>query len=396
MDRRAFLTRSAFMGCSLAASPLLTPIALAAAPWDERLVVIVLRGAMDGIDAIRPAGDPALRRLRPVLAAGAEPDLDGFWGLHPALSSLRPLWDSGEFGAVQAISTPYRDRRSHFDGQDILEAGTTGTSGEARRDGWLNRMIATVPGLTMETAWAIGRERMLILEGGAAVGRWSPDARLALDPAARRLIEMVTHEDPLFRDATLAALGIVDDLARTHEDGAGGQEGGQGGGQGGGAGHLQLARFAAQRLREEARIVSFSLSGWDTHGGQDRALARPLAALAEVILALRDGLGPVWGRTAVLAITEFGRTAQENGTRGTDHGTGGAMLFAGGALRGGRVAGDWPGLGDLYGGRDILPTRDLRAWTGWVMRGLFGLSREVIETAVFPGLDMGGDPAILA
>lgn len=122
-----------------------------------------------------------------------------------------------------------------------------------------------------------------------------------------------------------------------------------------------------------------------------------LCQLAETVLALRDGLGPVWGQTAVLAVTEFGRTARENGTAGTDHGTGGAMLMAGGAIRGGRVLADWPGLGAdaLYDGRDLRPTRDVRDVVAWAMRGLFGLDRSVLETAVFPGLDMGADPRII-
>ncbi len=383
LNRRRFLTRGLGWGCSLAASPLVTPIALASAPWDERLVVIVLRGALDGLDAIRPAGDPALAALRPTIAARAAPDLDGFWGLHPALDPLRPLWQAGQFGAVHAVSTPYRDRRSHFDGQDILEAGTASLVAGSSRDGWLNRLLLTVPGIEAETAYAIGREEMKILSGQALVSRWSPDARLGLSPAARNLIDIVTHDDPLFRDATQAALGIVDELE------------GEGEMTGGAAGHLQLAEFAAGRLRRETRIASFSLSGWDTHGVQANTLARPLAALAETILALKEGLGPVWDRTAVLCITEFGRTARENGTRGTDHGTGGAMIYAGGALNGGRVLGDWPGLTDLYADRDLMPTRDLRAHAGWVMRGLFGLPPGVIEGAVFPGVDLGGDPGIV-
>ncbi len=383
MNRRRFLTRGLGWGCSLAASPFVTPIALASAPWDERLVVIVLRGALDGLDAIRPAGDPLLAGLRPTLVAQAVPDLDGFWGLHPALDPLRPLWQAGQFGAVHAVSTPYRDKRSHFDGQDILEAGTDSIVAGTSRDGWLNRLLQAVPGIEAETAYAIGREEMKILSGVAPVSRWSPDARLGLSPAARSLIDMVTHDDPLFRDATMAALGIVDDLAEEGEM------------TGGSAGHLRLAEFAAGRLRRETRIVSFSLSGWDTHGAQANTLTRPLTALAETILALKDGLGPVWDRTAVLCVTEFGRTARENGTRGTDHGTGGAMLFAGGALDGGRVMGDWPGLAGLYADRDLMPTRDLRAHVGWVMRGLFGLPRGVIEGAVFPGLDLGSDPGIV-
>jgi uncharacterized protein (DUF1501 family) len=293
-----------------------------------------------------------------------------------------PLWRAGELGAVHAVSTPYRDKRSHFDGQDILEAGSGGADLVGARDGWLNRMLGAVPGIEAETAYAIGRERLKILSGRAPVSSWSPDARLDLSPQARRLLEVVYHDDPLFRAASEQALAIVDEV-------------GDGGGE---AGHVELAQFAAGRLRGETRIASFSLGGWDTHGEQARNLGKALKALGETILALREGLGPVWGRTAVLCMTEFGRTARENGSKGTDHGTGGAMLFAGGALKGGRVVADWPGLGegDLYADRDLLPTRDVRAHAAWVMRGLFGLPRDVLDSAVFPGLDLGSDPGLVA
>lgn len=377
MDRRRFLGALAW-GCSAAASPLLTPVTLASAPWDARLVVVVLRGAMDGLDAVRPAFDPAFAGLRPTLRGGGLP-VEGGWELHPALAPLLPLWERGEAGAVHAVSTPYRDRRSHFDGQDILEAGSGGSDLEGVRDGWLNRLLQAVPGVATETAFALGRENMLILQGREAVGRWSPDARLVLSPQARRLMMAVQHDDPLFRPALEEALDIVDGLA--------GEE------RGGGA--LAVAEFAARRLREETRIASFSLPGWDTHAGQEAGLGRALGRLAEVVLALREGVGEaVWARTGVLCVTEFGRTARENGTGGTDHGTGGAMLFAGGALRGGRVVADWPGLADLYADRDLLPTRDLRAHAAWAMRGLWGVERGVLEGAVFPGLEMGGDPGL--
>lgn len=150
-----------------------------------------------------------------------------------------------------------------------------------------------------------------------------------------------------------------------------------------------MAAFASERLLEETRIASFSLGGWDTHGRQRSGLNRALERLSDVILALHSGLGPVWEKTAVLCLTEFGRTVAENGTRGTDHGTGGAMLYAGGALRGGQVAGDWPGLDQLYAGRDLLPTRDVRAHAGWVIRTLFGIDAGVIERSVFPGVELG-------
>ena len=372
MERRTFLTG---LGCSLAASPLVTPLAMAQGGGENRLVVIVLRGAMDGLDVIRPVFDPAYAALRPRLSGGGLPL--GDWALHPGLEPLIPLWLAGEMGAVQAVATPYRDKRSHFDGQDILEAGLPGLEG-APGDGWLNRLVALTPGMTAEAAYAVGRERMLILDGAAPVSRWSPDVRLRVSPQAERLLQLVYEGDALFELAAEDALRIAAGVEATS----------------GGAEHRRVAEFAAARLREEARVASFSLGGWDTHGNQAGHMRRSLGRLVEMIAVLKDGLGPIWGQTAVLCVTEFGRTARENGTAGTDHGTGGAMLYFGGALRGGRVLGDWPGLAELYAERDLLPTRDVRAYLGWVIRGLFGTALSDLETVVFPGLDMGPDVGI--
>ena len=399
MDRRAFLTRSMALGCSAAASPWLTPIALADAPWDNRLVVIILRGAMDGLDVFRPLGDPDYAALRPTLNDGQGLSLDNFWALHPALSPLLPLWQAGEVGAVHAVSTPYRNR-SHFDGQDLLEAGGTQLDGSVR-DGWLNRLLQTVPGLQAETAYAIGVEQMAILTGNAPAARWSPGTRLRLSEQAQRLLDVVYHDDPLFQQASAQAIAIAaqvtadaatDDamtetmaadpmMAAVNDRGV----------------SSNLAKFAAARLRGTTRIASFSINGWDSHLNQVNQLGRALGELSDVILTLRAGLGPVWNQTAVLCLTEFGRTARENGTVGTDHGTGGAMLFAGGAMKGGQVLGRWPGLSQqaLFENRDLMPTQDVRAMAGWVMRGLLGVDRSAIEGSIFPGLDLGDDPGLL-
>lgn len=395
MDRRHFMKSGLMLGCSAAASPLMTPVAFAQGPWDNRLVVIILRGAMDGVDVIRPLGDRDYAGLRPNLAVDDSLDLTDFYGLHPALSPLKALWDNAEFGAMHAVSTPYRDKRSHFDGQDILEAGLPDLPTGAR-DGWLNRMLQTVPGLTAQTSYAIGPEQLLVLSGDAPSARWSPEARLRISPHARRLLEVVHHDDPLFRDASRQAITITDQLLIDAADDAVAAEAASmdpmmadvGNGQ-----HVALAQFAAARLRGATRIASFSIGGWDTHQNQQGQLTRALGQLSDTILTLRSGLGDVWGKTAVLCMTEFGRTARENGTKGTDHGTGGALLYAGGALRGGQVLGQWPGLstGDLYAERDLMPLADVRAAAGWTMQGLFGMNRDVIEDAVFPGLDMGPD-----
>lgn len=398
MDRRGFLIGA----CSLAASPLVTPVAFAGAPGDNRLVVIVLRGAMDGLATVMPYGDPTYSALRGALPEGAL-DLDGYFALHPALGGLAPLWQAGQLGFGHAVSTPYRDKRSHFDGQDWLEAGITDMTNGMARDGWLNRALPVLGG-GADTAWAIGNDALAILNGPAPVGRWSPDSDLALSPQAIRLAQLVMQDDP----AMAAALAEAFDLA----DGDGDPvafTGSQGdmmemmradnkAARGTGA-EERMAEFAAARLKGDARIASFSINGWDTHAQQDRALSRALDALARTILTLQDKLGArVWGKTTVVAVTEFGRTVRLNGTSGTDHGTGGAMIVAGGAVRGGRVLADWPGLDEvaLYERRDLMPTRDLRAHLGWLMRGLFGLERTAIERTIFPGLELGADPGWLA
>ncbi|TMV11704.1 DUF1501 domain-containing protein [Arenibacterium halophilum] len=390
--RRHFFARSALIGCSAAASPLLTPVSFAAAPWDTRLVVIILRGAMDGIDVVRPYGAPEYATLRPGEAGGG-PDLDGFFGLHPELSDLMPLWNAGELGFYHAVSTPYRDKRSHFDGQDILEAGTPGLDGA--RDGWLNRLLTKLPGVEARTAYAIGRGDMKLLAGSAPVADWSPDADLVLSPQALRLAERVMEDDPAFHAAFSEALMLSGDsaLAPLPDE----ETMGMGAPVDSNKAHAVIAEYAAEQLRGDARIAAFSINGWDTHNRQSRAIVPALRRLSETLLLLRSGLGnSIWSNTAVIAMTEFGRTVAINGTGGTDHGTGGAMVLAGGAVQGGKVHGDWPGLAesDLYQRRDLMPTRDVRAPAAWIMHGLTGIDRAALEQVVFPGLDMGDDPRV--
>ena len=382
LSRRGLLQQAGFIGCSLAASPLITPVAFAQAPWDTRLVVIILRGGMDGLDVVRPVGDPGFAALRPGVDLQESIDLDGYFALHPALTDLMPLWRAGQLGFMHAVSTPYRDKRSHFDGQDMLEAGT-GTLDGRTRDGWLNRMLQQMPGVVAETAYAIGTTEVRVLDGEAPVANWAPEAKLGLSPQALRLAELVMERDPALH-AALAEAQMLADV-------------GMGDPPNGGA-HLQIAQFAAERLRGVSRVAAFSLGGWDTHRAQHRTLPRSLRALSQTVLGLRDGLGPeVWGKTAVLAMTEFGRTAALNGTGGTDHGTAGAMLFGGGALRGVHVLGRWPGVAeaDLYDRRDVMPTADVRAPAAWVLEAATGLDRATLEQVIFPGLEMEKDPGLV-
>lgn len=392
LSRRSFL--SGAVGCSLAASPLVTPVAFAAAPWDTRLVVIILRGGADGLDIVQPYGDPDLTALRRSISVGPERgalDLDGFFALHPALSPLMPMWQRGQLGFAHAVSTPYRDKRSHFDGQDMLEAGTD-QLGDGVRDGWLNRMLQALPGVEADTAYAIERGQLQVLHGAAPVANWAPEADLTISPQAIKLLDLVMERDPELHAALAEARMLDEDRGDMGNFNAQMRQVRRGGAQ-----HVQIAEFAAKRLRADARIAAFSLNGWDTHRIQENGLNNALARLSDTLLSLEAGLAETWKRTAVIALTEFGRTARENGTRGTDHGTGGLTIMAGGAVRGGRVIGDWPGLSeaDLYERRDLMPTRDVRAHAAWLMHAATGLERSVLETSIFPGLDMGDDPGLL-
>ncbi len=401
LNRRRFLI-SALAGCSAAASPILTPVTMASAPWDNRVVVIILRGAMDGLDAVRPVGDPDFAGLQDGKLRGGEEEplmLDNFFALHPALSDLMPLWQAGELSFAHATSTPYRDKRSHFDGQMVLEAGSGNDVDGRPRDGWLNRLMQIAPGVEASTAFAVGRSRMAILDGEGPYSLWEPRTGLNVSPQAERLLELIYHDDPLFRDAATQAFEIVGDIDAEPDpsDEMSADMNMMAEVSGNGSLNAEVAKFVVERLRNETRIATFSINGWDTHVRQGQTLPNRLRGLARTILMLKAGLGPVWSKTSVLVMTEFGRTARINGTGGTDHGTAGAMLMAGGAIRGGRVLGDWPGLrvADLYQGRDLLPTRDIRAYAGWTMRGMFGTSSSDIERVLFPGLELGADPRLL-
>jgi uncharacterized protein (DUF1501 family) len=386
MNRRKLLRNVGVLGCSLAASPIVTPMVFASPPVENRLVVIILRGAMDGLDVVRPVGDPDYLTHRPGIGASHALDLNGMFALHAELEPLMPLWRSGELGFAQALSTPYRDGRSHFDGQDMLEAGQPdiATFEGGTRNGWLNRMMTLFPDARSEMALAVGQRELLLLSGDANVTRWSPGQSMGLSPETEGLLAHVYADDPLFHTAAAQANAMSDQMG---DDMMGGRRVQVG----------ALAEFAADRLNDDARIAAFSINGWDTHRTQAARMRRPLRQLSNAILTLKSKLGANWGRTAVLCMTEFGRTARQNGSGGTDHGTGGAMVLAGGAVRGGQVFTNWPGLGpsELYQDRDLMPTADVRAYAAMAMQDLYGLSGHMLENTVFPGLDISTGQRII-
>lgn len=379
LQDRLLLSRRGFLAgaCCAAAAPVLTPVSFAAMPGDNRFVTIILRGAMDGLDLVQPYGDPAFAGLRPKL--GLTPDrglldLDGFFGLHPAASALMPLWQARELSFVHAVSTPYRDQRSHFDGQDILERG--GIDG-SQRSGWLNRTLSVMPRSETRKAIDINSAMELILTGPNETDSWSSQSNFALAEDEMSFLDRLYAGDAAFARAMQEARRTDMSADMLY------------GGEKRGAGIAEMARLAGGMLREDYRIASFSINGWDTHVGQKGQFTKAAGDLATAIVTLSQALGEeAWKRTVVLAMTEFGRTARENGTNGTDHGTGGLAVLAGGAVPGGKVLGQWPGLSPdkLLDNRDLMPTGDVREVAAAMLYRQFGVDPHNLTTKVFPGL----------
>jgi uncharacterized protein (DUF1501 family) len=370
---------------------LLAPFARLAAAGrdtDSRFVLIILRGGLDGLAAVPPYAEPRYAELRgPIALAspgsgdGAMLDLDGTFGLHPALNNLHAMYEAGEALVVHAAATPYRDR-SHFEAQNVLEAGSVGPSAAA--GGWLNRALAALAAAGDARAPVALADRVpLVLRGELAVTSWAP-SRLPVpgDDTLLRVRELYEAADPALAQAlydALEARAIVGDTSEQRSDGLR---------------VTPLATAAARFLAsaEGPRIAVLDAGGWDTHQNQGAAqgpLAQRLRGLDLGLQTLKTELGEKWRDTTVVVVTEFGRAAAANGTRGTDHGTAGCAFVAGGAVAGGRVLADWPGLGsrDLHDGRDLKPTTDLRALFKAVLHGRFGVGEAALARAVFPGSD---------
>ena len=389
-SRRRFLGLGLGAGATLAAG--LPGLSFAAAGAGEaRLVVVILRGAVDGLAAAPPYGDPDYAAARgaiaiaPPAAAHGALDLDGFFGLHPALPLLHERYRAGELVVVHATASPYRER-SHFDGQNVLENGGAQPSGAA--SGWLNRALAALPGGAGQ-GLALGQNVPLSLRGPVPVGSWAPSALPEVES------ELVTRlRDLHSADPTLSAR--LDEATRigalASAEGAGGAAAPQPAARGANVERLKaVAGTAGRMLAAEGgpRVAVMDAGGWDTHageGGAEGQLAGRLHVLDLVLAALRDGLGVHWASSAVLVCTEFGRTVEINGTRGTDHGTGAAAFVVGGAVHGGRVLADWPGLAaqQRLDGRDLRPTTDLRSIAKGLLADHLRLPPRALES-VFPG-----------
>lgn len=374
MDRRTFLT---YMCCGGAATFGFPRITFAQVQQTGRLVFVLLRGGFDGLAAVVPHGDPAYRSLRGAFAF-EESDLfvlNDFFGLAPGLSPLREFWERDELAVLHAMAIPFRTR-SHFDGQAVLETGLGRPVGSS--DGWLNRLLQIMSGERSGIAIASGMPRSLA--GTFDVQTWSPAQLGAVDDA------YLDRLGTLYRgDATLA--GRFE--AALQQQGLIGEEPmARGGARRGGITPLMQAAARILRQEEGPNIAAMEFSGWDTHANQGTAggaLDRLLRQLADGLVALRAELGQAWAKTTVVVMTEFGRTARPNGTRGTDHGTGGAGFVIGSTVARSTVFSDWPGLSDaaLFEGRDLRPTLDTRAVLKAAIAGTFDLSAAQADR-VFP------------
>jgi len=378
--------RGVLLGLTTAVAIGRSALALAAAPTERRLVVINLRGALDGMAAVVPYGDPHLAGLRenllppPPGSDGGVKDLGGFFGLHPALTNLHGLFAAGEVLVIHAVAGPYRER-SHFLAQDYLESGAD----KRMTSGWLNRVLAALPKPPNEppgkSALAVGVSMPLLLRGPITAGNWAPTGFSAPRGDMYAAIAALHRGDPITGPAIEAGLrergftsAVLAGKQPANDRNA----------------FPALASAAGEMLRapDGPRLAAMEIGGWDTHAGQNTRLEAPLRQLDSGLANLKAALGPVWRQTAILVMTEFGRTARSNGTGGTDHGTATVAFVAGGAVAGGRVLADWPGLGPgrLFEDRDLAPTTDLRALAKGLLVEHLKLSRAA-ATGVFPASD---------
>lgn len=404
--------RAALLGSSALFAWTQLPKLARAEGRDPRLLVIVLRGALDGLGAVAPVGDPdwiGLRGDRALVLDGKTPALalDSFFALNPAMPNLYRLYKANEATIVHATATPYRER-SHFDGQDVLESGFAKPG--VYDSGWLNRaLLALTSGGPVDPsgarALAVGPVTPLVVRGRAPVMSWAPQLVVpASDDTRARLLELYQHTD---LKLAVALEGRIRLAALAHADGSTAP---------GPSPQLpppgiararayfaEAAGTAARYLArpDGPRVGAMGFVGWDTHvneGAADGQLAGLLGALDGALAAIETNLAAAWRQTVVAVITEFGRTARINGSNGTDHGTGTVALLVGGALKGGRVLADWPGLktAHLHEGRDLKGTIDLRAVLKGLLRDHLRVEEAALAESVFPdSADVAGTAGLV-
>lgn len=370
LTRRSFVTSAgAIGGLTLTSLP---KMGFARANSDRRFVFIIQRGAADGLNIVAPVGDPSYAGLRgdfaPDLASGSR--LDAFFALHPALAETAKLYAQRQAIFIHAVASPYRDR-SHFDGQNVLESG--GSAAYRLKDGWMNRLLGLLRA-SEARALALSPTIPTALRGIHEVSSYAV-SQLA-SPADDLLARVGAMYEP---DQQLHGLWTAAMQTRMTAGNPMASAGAQ-------KGEVTGSLAAKMLVGGGARIAMIETNGWDTHSGQRGRLTAQLRDLDQTIAALKAGLGAEWSNTVVVVATEFGRTARPNGTGGTDHGQASAAMLLGGAVAGGKVIADWPGLkdADLYEGRDLKPTLDLDALIAGVLAQHYSLEPARLMAALFP------------
>ena len=374
MKRRDFVRTMCYGGLATFGLPVVN---FAQVRQNGRFVFILLRGGFDGLAALVPYGDPDYRSLRGSFAYNTSDlvALDDTFGLAPGLAPLRSLWDANQLALVDAMAIPHRTR-SHFDGQAVLETGLDRPAGSS--DGWLNRLLQVMSGTRSGIAIAAGMP--LSLTGPYQVETWSPTQLGAVDDAFLDRLAVLYRSDAALQNRFEAALQQAELVGEEPMARGNARRGGI----------TPLMQAAAKILRQDRgpNIAAMEFSGWDTHANQGMAggaLDRLLGQLAEGLVAFRTDMGTAWQNTTVVVMTEFGRTARPNGTRGTDHGTAGVGLVLGPRLAKSAIIADWPGLSSnaLFEGRDLKPTLDTRAVLKATIAGAFDLTPAQLDR-VFP------------
>ena len=389
-DRR-FVLKSALAASAMSVWDAPIRFAFANAPTDRRLVVVILRGALDGLAAVPPHGDPDYRSVRGPLAldesgTNAVHDLDGQFGLHPAFASLKSMWAAKQLVVFHNVASPYRDR-SHFDGQNVLETGATGP--HAMNDGWLNRALKPMGLDNGEGALAIATSPPLMLTGPSRVSSWMPAGLPAVDSDFLHRVRALYAGDPVLEGSLNRALVTEAEADAAMDDKSAVPNGAKSFASYGNLSPLFAGAGKLLARNDGPRVAVLEASGWDTHaaeGAGDGKLARRMHVLDAALDAMRTSMGPVWQKTAVLMATEFGRTVHPNGNGGTDHGTGTAAFLLGGAVRGGIVKAEWMGLKPsvLKDGRDLPPRTDLRSIFKGVLSDHMRIARGDLDSTVFP------------
>ena len=390
-ESRALMTRRAMLGVTAGLfSWAYMPRDAEAATNDARLLVVVLRGGMDGINVCVPFGDKYYASMRKSIAipAASTIRLDGFFGLHPALNNFGNLYKQHQAAVVHAVCTPMRNR-SHFDGQDNLENGMPAVI-VPNATGWLNRLLTALPSgarIKSQGAIEIG-EAPLILRGPAPVLGWSPTWFSKVeDPTLYLVRTLYRDRDREMYDMLQRGIQADQLASRVGKDD-------------GDISALRKAFRGAGRLVGAAngpRIAVLSAGGFDTHSDEGGAQGQLAGVLGELDLGIADfktAVGPAWANTVMVLATEFGRTVHVNGDNGTDHGVGTVALLAGGAVNGGHVFGDWPGIapGNLLDNSDLKPTTDLRSVFKGILRDHIGVGAGLLNGSIFPNSSTDAPP----